>query len=78
MHEWRTNPVFEHVFHETGRISIASSPENYAELREYYAELQASPTAGGVRWFDSFEELKAFAPYLTGNLTDAKAGRICV
>ncbi|KAI8819995.1 oxygen oxidoreductase [Fimicolochytrium jonesii] len=70
---WRENHLLRGTFHETGRISIASSTENYEELREYYTELQAGPRAKDVKWFDSPAELKQFAPYLTGELANAKA-----
>ncbi|EPQ60293.1 DAO-domain-containing protein [Gloeophyllum trabeum ATCC 11539] len=73
LNEWRSNPLFRTVFHETGRISVASSPSDYEGLREYYHELLQSPRARDVRWLDSPEEIHAFAPYLTGPLAQAKA-----
>ncbi|KZT30964.1 DAO-domain-containing protein [Neolentinus lepideus HHB14362 ss-1] len=73
LHEWRSNPLFHTVFHETGRLSIASSPASYDELQEYHRELLQSPRAGEVVWLDSGEEIRKFAPYLTGSFNEAKA-----
>lgn len=71
--EWRAHPLLSPTFHETGRLSIASSPDNYPELRAYHAELLSAPFADRVRWLETPEEIRAFAPHVTGALPDAKA-----
>ncbi|TFK56807.1 DAO-domain-containing protein [Heliocybe sulcata] len=71
--EWRSNPLFHTVFHETGRLSIASSPVNYDELKEYHRELLESPRASEIVWLDNADEIHKFAPYLTGSFQEGKA-----
>lgn len=66
VHTWRTDPLFKPHFHETGRLSLANSPENVPNIVELYQELSASPHQDQVQWLDNAEEIKAFAPYLTG------------
>lgn len=71
--EWREHPLLSPTFHETGRLSIASSPKDYAELRAYHTELLSSPFADRVQWLDTIAEIRAFAPHVTGSLPHAKA-----
>ena len=72
VHAWRTDQLFKLYFHETGRLSLANSPTTVPEILELYQELGVSPHQDRVKWFDNAEEIKAFAPYLTGSMTGWK------
>lgn len=62
--EWTRNPLFAPYFHETGRITAASSPNGIEEVTAQYHELLNSGMADGYEWLDKPEDFLKHANQL--------------
>lgn len=53
--KWTTDPVFVGCFHQTGRITAASSEKGVRELTKQYQELLKEGLADEYEWLDDRE-----------------------
>lgn len=51
--KWTTDPLFTEYFHQTGRITAASSDKGVDELTKQYKELLDEGLADEYEWLDN-------------------------